>query len=988
MTSKRDALLVIQNNVQTDWTDNNAFQTEPEPGREKYFVTFPYPYMNGRLHLGHAFSLSKAEFSAWYQRMLGKNVLFPFSFHCTGMPIKVCADKLAREIDLYGLPPIFPVVEDELEEVKIESTKRKRSKEKTKGSGKKWQWHIMQSLGIPDTEIANFADPQYWIDYFPEYCMKDMQQFGLSVDWRRSFITTDRNPYYDAFIKWQFRLLMSQKRIKFGKRPCIYSLNDGQPCMDHERASGEGVSPQEYTLVKMKLNQVPDLLQLHGADVYLLACTLRPETMYGQTNCWIHPDLTYGVYQENDIYYITNAQSVNNMNHQDHTLVHIMDIQGSDLLGSTLTAPLTSLENIPILPMTTIKPDKGTGIVTSVPSDAPDDWQTLQELGSDIQPIPIINVPEYGTLTAPTLCEQMGITSNKDRNKLDKAKDIAYKKGFHEGTFIIGPYTGSKVEDVKDIIRQELIEGGDAFVYWEPESEVVSRSGDTCVVALCDQWYLNYEDPEWKELVARNIQLLESYHSDTKAKFEATLDWLNGWACSRSYGLGTTFDFEGEEYLIESLSDSTIYMAFYTIAHILQKEVPLHYVNDSVFNYIFLNGVIPNNINLDVLDRMKQEFEYWYPVDLRVSGKDLIGNHLTFYMYNHTSIWPEDKWPKAIRANGHLNLNGKKMSKSTGNFMTLEEACSKYSSDAVRMALAEGGDGLDDGNFEEGSADTAVLRLSVFVKLVEDVMGEFANYRTVDEVVSEDIELFDTVFEVKMNEFITKTQEAFDNCEFREALKMGWHEFSSCRLDYMKKLGTTLPRADLMLKYLERQTLFITPFAPHTCEHVWSLLGNNTSIIQACWPVVTNVSDPYALMKDDYVAHVLHLCHRTMNKKKNYTSVIIQVGKEYIGWQKEMYDIIKSMISEDGQMPSKREVAKAIGKIKYPSKSIKKKSMSTAIEAMTLIEEYGIQVLDEPLFDEEVLLLSMMRYMLDSLRIDCTVEVGETTPMNPKIVFS
>lgn len=52
-------------------------------------ATFPYPYMNGRLHLGHTFTLSKAEFAVGYQRLKGKRSLYPFAFHCTGMPIKV-----------------------------------------------------------------------------------------------------------------------------------------------------------------------------------------------------------------------------------------------------------------------------------------------------------------------------------------------------------------------------------------------------------------------------------------------------------------------------------------------------------------------------------------------------------------------------------------------------------------------------------------------------------------------------------------------------------------------------------------------------------------------------------------------------------------------------------------------------------------------------------------------------------------------------------
>jgi leucyl-tRNA synthetase len=71
---------------------------------------------------------------------------------------------------------------------------------------------------------------------------------------------------------------------------------------------------------------------------------------------------------------------------------------------------------------------------------------------------------------------------------------------------------------------------------------------------------------------------------------------------------------------------------------------------------------------------MRSEFEYWYPFDLRVSGKDLIQNHLTFSLYNHVAIWPDgSKAPRSFRCNGHLLLNSEKMSKSTGNFKTLND---------------------------------------------------------------------------------------------------------------------------------------------------------------------------------------------------------------------------------------------------------------------------------------------------------------------------
>jgi hypothetical protein len=55
----------------------------------KWFGNYPFPYMNGSLHLGHAFTISKIEFATGYERMLGRRALFPHGFHVTGMPIKV-----------------------------------------------------------------------------------------------------------------------------------------------------------------------------------------------------------------------------------------------------------------------------------------------------------------------------------------------------------------------------------------------------------------------------------------------------------------------------------------------------------------------------------------------------------------------------------------------------------------------------------------------------------------------------------------------------------------------------------------------------------------------------------------------------------------------------------------------------------------------------------------------------------------------------------
>lgn len=120
---------------------------------------------------------------------------------------------------------------------------------------------------------------------------------------------------------------------------------------------------------------------------------------------------------------------------------------------------------------------------------------------------------------------------------------------------------------------------------------------------------------------------------------------------------------------------------------------------------------------------MRHEFEYWYPFDLRVSGKDLIRNHLTMCLYNHAAMWDDHKMmPKSIYCNGYMVLNNQKMSKSSGNFLTLRDCIAKFGVDPTRITLADAGDGLDDANFDTDVANASILKLFVFEKWMQDNM--------------------------------------------------------------------------------------------------------------------------------------------------------------------------------------------------------------------------------------------------------------------------
>ena len=104
-----------------------------------------------------------------------------------------------------------------------------------------------------------------------------------------------------------------------------------------------------------------------------------------------------------------------------------------------------------------------------------------------------------GDLIAPILVEKLKIKSQNDEKLLAEAKEQSYTLGYYEGVLLVGKYKGEKVEIVKDKIRGELFADKLAVNYSEPEKPVVSRSGDNCVVALVDQWFLVYGEENWKQ---------------------------------------------------------------------------------------------------------------------------------------------------------------------------------------------------------------------------------------------------------------------------------------------------------------------------------------------------------------------------------------------------------------------------------------------------------------------------------------------------------
>ena len=156
----------LERKWQSIWEERRLFEADPDPGREKFYITVAYPYPNSPQHIGHGRTYTITDVYARYKRMRGYNVLFPMAFHYTGTPILAMAKRI--EAGDEELIRIFTNV-----------------------------------YGIPKEKLSDFRDPLAMARYFHEEIKDGMKRMGYSIDWRREFTTID--PQYGKLIEWQFK---------------------------------------------------------------------------------------------------------------------------------------------------------------------------------------------------------------------------------------------------------------------------------------------------------------------------------------------------------------------------------------------------------------------------------------------------------------------------------------------------------------------------------------------------------------------------------------------------------------------------------------------------------------------------------------------------------------------------------------------------------------------------------------------------------------
>ncbi len=816
----------IEKKWQKAWEKAGIYEADPEK-RKKFFTSLVIPYVNGDIHIGHSFTYARTDVYARYKRMLGYNTLLAQGFHATGEPILGAIERLRNN-----------------DESQIATFK---------------------AFGATDRDMDNFRKKgaEYSALFWSKTITESARKMGFSIDFRRAFITAIQ-PAFSRFIEWQYNTLRKKGYVVQGTHPVIWCPHCQSPTGDHDRLVGEGESLKEFVWVKFRLK---------NSDLILIAGTTRPDALLGQTNLWVDPASTYKIVMVNNEKWVVGKEAVNKIEDQLDIKAEVVgDITAHDLIGKWAKGPIVDYE-LYILPASFIDATVGSGIVYSALED-PTDLLELRKLQSSpelikkynlnnevvakIEPISIINVPGMGDDLGDDIAKEFGVKSHEDKDNLEKAKGELNRRVFRKGVMKENckKYAGMTVPAAQAVINKDLLVSRDIAMLHELTGRVVCRCTTECVIKLVkNQWFIKYSDEKWKNRVRYAMKKIKIMPEEARNNFENTIDWLKDKACTRKTGLGTKLPWD-KEWIVETLSDSTVYMAYYTIAKTInEKKIPAEKLTDEVFDYVFLSKGDPkavaknSRLPVGVIMEMKKEFEYFYPLDFRNSAKELVQNHLTFFIFQHVAIWPEKYWPKSIGVNGFVGVEGEKMSKSKGNIIPLRKLIEDYGTDLTRLNIAASSEGIDDADWRAENVKSLRQRYDFLFETAKNIgKAKGRNAGNAELYLSS-----------RIQSIVSSATESCENLKFRTASQYALFESTNAIKWYLRRVGG-VKNADrkVLEKSLSIIVRLLAPFTPHLCEELWHTLGGKGFVSVARWPEYDkNDTDLEAEMSEGLVQQVL-----------------------------------------------------------------------------------------------------------------------------------
>ncbi len=805
---------------QAKWWQAGLQHAERDDTKPSYFIHFAYPGISGYLHVGHMRGFTYTDVFARYKRQTGHNVLFPAGFHASGIPAVAFAKDVER--------------------------------------GEKTQY--LRENGY-DGDISALTDPQAVVDYFAHVYQYDYwKKFGFLIDERRDCTTIE--PGYQKFIQWQFRRLDDLGFLVQKPHYAPFCPVAGPVAVDKSEtdiSQGGSAEIQEFVALRFTIPAGDIVDTDDNFDEIVLPCaTLRPETVYGVTNLWVHPEHEYELVRvwkdghvgddDSSEVWCVSKQGAQKLVWQFERAEELgITVPGTALIGETATAPVTGAQ-LPVVQGTFVNPLIASGIVMSVPGHAPFDWAAYVDAGLPErlgEPPQIVAIEGYTDLPARVAFAKHNVQNQDDKAALDAATDEVYADEFNKGvlTDACGPYAGKRIKEVKDQIKADFLESGAGRLLRQFSETVISRSGQLVdIKRIPDQDFIAYSDPEWTAEAKSHAAGMSIYPQRYADDIANVLDWFGDRACvRRGSWLGTPFPFK-EDWIVEPIADSTFYSWYYLVSlYVNDGRLAVDDLTDEFFDYVINGHGAPE---APLWDEVRADVLHFGPVDINLGGKEHQTVHFPVYVMNNVALLNDPAMrPKGIFVNWWVTQKaGNKISKSKGGAEPIPGAAKRYGVDSMRLYYCHVGSPHVDIEWDPDIVMTyrgQVLRVG---RTADDALAATGSAGPMDAWLTS-----------SWNQHLATARTAYESYDLRSAVGELVYSVSETLRWYQRRGGNN---ADLLQAIVRDWATALCPILPHIAEEMFERAGGEGLATTAAFPE-PGLVDPAPLAAEDYLQTVL-----------------------------------------------------------------------------------------------------------------------------------
>ena len=499
-----------------------------------------------------------------------------------------------------------------------------------------------------------------------------IERIGRWVDFRGAYRTMDKN--YMESVWWAFKTLYEKGLIFEGRKVLMYDTKFSTPVSKAE-VTMDNDAYQEVTdpsvFVKFK---VVSEGELQGA--YLLAWTTTPWTLPANLILAVNEKLTYGLYQVGEEKIVTLVKTAAEVFEGEHEL--LKELSGAELVGLEYQPLMENFsreerqkDTYHVLTAEYVSDEDGTGIVHIAPAYGEADYDLA--LAHEVDFVDLLDEQGYYVEAAEKWLMDLGVRKT-DEN-------------------------GIELWAANKIIAKMLLEKGIVYriKYIKHEYPFNPRSKQRIIYRAFPSWFFNVTDSKTM-LISENEKINWFPEYLKHGRFEKNIEAAPDWNLSRDRFFATAMPvWKGDKGSVKVVGS---YDELYELSGVRLEDYHRPWVDeiefeidgehfkriDKVLDCWFESGSMPF-AQLHYPFENREKFEKNYPADFIV---EYVGQVRAWFYYVHvvnTALFSDIAYKNVITTGTLAGNDGRKMSKSLGNYTDPNLLMDQYSADSLRFLM-------------------------------------------------------------------------------------------------------------------------------------------------------------------------------------------------------------------------------------------------------------------------------------------------------------